>query len=206
MRKDIHAVIFDFGGVITRPQDEARKRAMIDTIGLSYRDFTRSYLLYREGYDAGRMKGTEYWARICIDHSIQVEHDVIKKLIRLDVKSWTIINETMIALASKLQGSNVKTALLSNMTQDILTYIRKKYPWLNDFTTCVFSCEHMVTKPDKRIYHICLQSLNEKAEDCLFIDDSDINLQSARDIGFNTILFQNERDLENEIKTRYQFT
>lgn len=206
MRKDILAVIFDFGGVITRTQDEAIKRTMIDMIGLNYRDFTRSYLLYRDRYDAGRMEGTEYWARICIDHSIQVEHDVITKLIQLDVKSWTMINETIMALASKLQVSNVKTALLSNMTQDVLTYIRKKYPWLNDFTTCIFSCEHKVTKPDKRIYHICLQSLNEKAENCLFIDDSDINLQSAKDMGFNTILFQNECDLLNEMKTRYQFT
>ena len=45
-----------------------------------------------------------------------------------------------------------------------------------------------------------VQKINEKPEDCLFIDDVEENLEPAREMGIKTILFRSQEQLEEELK------
>ncbi|NLZ95577.1 MAG: HAD-IA family hydrolase, partial [Bacteroidales bacterium] len=47
---------------------------------------------------------------------------------------------------------------------------------------------------------ILLDRYNLKAEESLFIDDNIHNIESAQKIGFHTIHFTNDTDLEKEVK------
>jgi putative hydrolase of the HAD superfamily len=200
----IKAIIFDFGGVISHPQNEERKHEMNDILNIPYSDFISSYFRHRHQYDAGLITGKEYWKRICTVHAIEVKAIDILKLIKLDVKGWTRINTTMLAYVFLLQNTGIKTALLSNMTLDILTHIRAKYSWINDFHTCIFSCEHHIVKPDKKIYEICLETLDVDPSNCLFIDDTELNVHSARNLGIRAILFLNEQELSRKLLIHYK--
>jgi HAD superfamily hydrolase (TIGR01509 family) len=52
----------------------------------------------------------------------------------------------------------------------------------------------------KRIYKILIKRAGLKAKEILFIDDKKRNIITAKQIGFNTILFKNKQRLEKELK------
>ena len=199
MVETIQAIIFDFGGVISHPQNKEIKYQMMDILKMNYVEFIASYFKHRRPYDAGMLTGQQYWTRICTDHAIDINASDILKLIELDVKGWTEINTEMLAYISLLQNSSLKTAILSNMTFDILAHIQATYQWINDFDTCVFSCEHMLTKPDKRLYEICMDRLHVDPINCLFIDDTKQNIVAAQELGIRVIQFVNEQDFNQKL-------
>ena len=44
-------------------------------------------------------------------------------------------------------------------------------------------------KPDRKIYEIALARADKTAEECIFIDDSIANINSAKEMGIHTVLF-----------------
>jgi 2-haloacid dehalogenase len=77
--------------------------------------------------------------------------------------------------------------------------ILPKYPFLGWFQDIVISGEVGFNKPDPRIFQILLDRVNRPAGDCLLIDDSQKNIQTAQDLGFQTILFQSPAQLREEL-------
>ena len=56
--------------------------------------------------------------------------------------------------------------------------------------------------PGREQHQVFLQRIGQPAADCLFIDDSAANIASARQLGFSTILFESEDQLEQELAVR----
>lgn len=52
------------------------------------------------------------------------------------------------------------------------------------FDKIFLSHEVGVSKPDKQIFRIALESTDSKVEESVFIDDSELNVEAARQIGF----------------------
>lgn len=62
------------------------------------------------------------------------------------------------------------------------------------FEQFIFSFEIGMRKPNKNIYQYTLDRIGLPAPDCLFIDDSAINLSGARELGLLTYHYQDEFD------------
>ena len=63
----------------------------------------------------------------------------------------------------------------------------------------VISCEEKLVKPDPRIFHTLLQRYDLKAEECLFTDDREDNVEAAIALGMKGVVFHNAAQLEKEI-------
>ena len=59
---------------------------------------------------------------------------------------------------------------------------------LKYFSTCTYSCNLGIFKPDKRMYQDALNKMNALPNDTVFIDDRLQNLQSAAELGITPIL------------------
>lgn len=46
-----------------------------------------------------------------------------------------------------------------------------------------------IKKPDERIFRLTVDKLGVAPSDCLYVDDRTENLQTARDMGMSTVLF-----------------
>ena len=55
-------------------------------------------------------------------------------------------------------------------------------------------------KPDREIYDIVLERLGLPAQACLFVDDVDVNVDAAREIGFATVHFRDNEQAIPEIR------
>lgn len=87
-----------------------------------------------------------------------------------------------------------RVCLLSNTNiihwkQSLRDFFNYKGLGINDFFEEVFlSYELGVEKPAPEIFHIVTQRLGARPEDILFLDDSDVNCQAARDCGLQAQL------------------
>jgi len=91
---------------------------------------------------------------------------------------------------------------LSNWSAETFHLVRSRYDFLNWFKAIVISGEVKLVKPDPRIFEVLLQRISNPAEKCLFIDDSEINISVAREMGFNTIHYRSPEQLERELSKR----
>jgi putative hydrolase of the HAD superfamily len=161
----------------------------------------RAYRDCRPDYDRGVIAGNEYWSRVLEHAGATHSAERTADLIRLDIESWTEINQEVLSLVSRLHRAGVFLALLSNLPTDHQSYFVSHFDWLKFFPVCVFSCETGYAKPQPEIYGICLDRLEVPAEKCLFVDDTEKNVAAARKMGVKSTLFNGVGSLEKELQS-----
>ena len=186
----IKALILDYGGVISRPQDPEIVETMFHTLGLTHTDFEVIYRKNRAAYDSGQETATEYWLGVLEHFDIEPGRVDIPRLIQQDVESWTRINDSMITFIKEIRRKIYNLSIISNMTEDTLAYIRAGFKWLELFDELIFSCEFGTNKPDVGIYKDCLKKIELSPAECLFVDDSAENIKGAAAVGMHTIHFK----------------
>jgi len=55
-------------------------------------------------------------------------------------------------------------------------------------------------KPELAIYRLTLKKLEVNPEESIFVDNKEVNLIPARELGMQTILFQNPEQLKNDLQ------
>jgi putative hydrolase of the HAD superfamily len=90
----------------------------------------------------------------------------------------------MNALVVRARGHGIKTALLSNSWGN--TYPRDG--WDDMFDTVVISGEVGLRKPEPEIFKLTCERLEVTATDCVFVDDLEINVEAAGDLGMTGVL------------------
>ncbi len=202
----IKALILDYGGVISKPQRSKNVDNILEALNIDQDAFREIYLQERARYDSGQISGEVYWRNILLHFNLNPEDLNIDYLIREDVKSWTKVNQSMIAFIHDSRPKIQKLAIVSNMTEDSLTYIKTHFQWLKLFDVLIFSFELGVNKPDRVIYQDCLQKLAVSANECLFVDDSVENVIAAVLVGMNAIHFSTYRKFLADLHKGYSFT
>ena len=96
-----------------------------------------------------------------------------------------------VALLMKLKKLGYGIYGLTNWSAETFPIARSKYPVLHRFDGIVVSGQEKLIKPDPRIFRILLERYGLNAGECIFIDDSPANIETAARLGFNTVLFDN---------------
>ncbi|MFO8068175.1 MAG: HAD family phosphatase [Bacteroidales bacterium] len=199
--KEIKYIVFDFGGVITKKQNEKIINKMCQILNIPGEKFSLLYTKGRKDYDSGLIDARTYWTKIIKLIDRQVELKDIDKLIEFDIKSWLDINEETVKYIQSIR-SKTNVALLSNMSFDTLKKINNLH-WMNYLEPKILSCEEKVSKPDYRIYDICLKKLRVEPHYVLFIDDSEENVIAAQKMGINALKFTNCNAMKDIIENEY---
>ncbi len=193
---EIKCIIFDWGGVLIDNPTEDFATECSKRIGVNVRDLIKSYSNYADQFERGFLTESELWQKmgerlnIKIPNSNSLWLDCFKKIYSP--------REEVIELAKKLRNGGYKIALLSNTETPAMNYFYQLQ--YNFFDNSVFSCAEGYIKPESQIYHILLKKINISANRVLFIDDKKVNIQSAQNIGMKAILFNNFKQLVNELR------
>ena len=192
LKPRISTVILDFGGVLGLPQDPVRAANMASLCGLTVEEFFRLYQRDRLELDRGTLSTEEYWTRILQASGVPASADMIARIEEEDSLGWTRINEKVVAWSRELRAAGYATAILSNMPFDKLAYMRKNpaFDFIDEFPVAVFSCNHRLVKPEPAIYRLCLDLLRKEPGDCVFLDDSPVNVAGGRAAAIPTLLFR----------------
>lgn len=72
----------------------------------------------------------------------------------------------------------------------------------NSFKTVVNPENRLVRKPQKEAYQTLLEEVGRNPGECLFIDDSATNVQAARSLNIDSLLYQDNKDLFKKFKKK----
>ena len=89
---------------------------------------------------------------------------------------------------------------ITNFAAETFVQARAMYPFLNRFDGIVVSGEIKALKPGPEIYRCLLEQYDLRAEDCLFIDDVQENVDGAKAVGMHAVRFTNAETLASDLK------
>lgn len=208
----IKAVLLDFGNVISEQQDTTCFDRMASLTGLSRDVFVDGFRRYRSEFDRGTLPGLEMYRNILNDAGYRHEtsarasekgpslDELTARLLDEDLTAWTRISGPVTEWALGLQKKGYKIGILSNMPFEFLERFESRVPLFLAADAAVFSCRVNLVKPEPEIYREAVKSLGVQAEEIVFFDDIQINIDAARAEKLNAFLWtslaQAKKDLE----------
>lgn len=194
------AIVFDFGGVMT---GEPNREAVISFIRQSFHfsadEFEKVNQEKRLAVKQGKTD-EEFWVSYAKNKGIKLPQNWTISF-RSVMKDAIGINPEMYALVDQLKERKISVALLSNIDERLSKLIRD-FGLYEPFNPCLLSCEIGIEKPDLKAYELMLTKLNLQAKEVIFVDDRPENIESAKAIGLDAILFESEQQLRNELNRR----
>jgi putative hydrolase of the HAD superfamily len=175
--------------VLTGEPDPTAYAALLRVTGLPVAQFEPLYWADRSALDEGKLTGIAFWQKFLRDAGMPPNQEMVEELNRWDVRLWTTENPAMLAWQLAIKQRGLLTAILSNMGDDVLASVERKFDWIHRFDVLVWSCQLGVVKPDPAIYRHMLNELAVQPEETLFIDDRLPNIEAARALGMQAIEF-----------------
>ena len=187
----IKNVIFDFGQVMIRfdpaymvgcEAKDAEDAALLEAVV-----FDR---LYWDPLDAGTITDEDAVAAMKTRLPARL-HDVAERIYYGWIYRIPEIDGMRDLVRRLREDYGLRTFLLSNISAYFAKH-SSEIPCLTEFDTCFFSAVLGMTKPNREIYeHLCT-SMGINKEECLFIDDSPLNIRGAEAYGIKGYLFDGD--------------
>jgi putative hydrolase of the HAD superfamily len=105
-----------------------------------------------------------------------------------------------VALLHSLATRGVPLYCLSNMPLGTFTYLRGRFGFWELFRGIVISGEIRLVKPQPEIFQYLLDRYDLSAADTVFIDDYPVNVEAARALGLQTVLFTDAQRCEEALR------
>ena len=199
----IKAVVFDYGQVISLPQDPAAIDRMAEMAGVERGKFESALWALRDEYDRGTIDAREYYRQVLAELSVDIDMNHIDEIIETDFDSWKNINHETAALMEDVKKAGYTLGILSNMPNDFLEWARKNLPVFSLPQVGLFSCEVNLLKPEKAIYQKLLSVLGAKGVvsggEVVFFDDKIENIKGAGSLGINALLWKDAESARREL-------
>ncbi len=194
MGLEIRCVISDLGKVIIFFDNDIFLKKMMDYSPFSLermKELVRENFALVESFDRGKMTPERFYQEVVKRFRAKIDYQTFFRIYN-DIFS---LNPPVLNILKKLK-SHCRLVLLSNTDVMRFSFIREKFPEVLFFDAYVLSYEVGHMKPDHRIYSVALKKAEAKAEECLFIDDREENIETALSLGFQAIHFGPQTHLE----------
>lgn len=194
----IKNIIFDFGGVLVdwNPRylfkdifnDDKKMEHFLENI------CTDSWNVQQ---DAGRTlaDGTKI---------LQEQFPEESEMIQQFYDGWEVMLKDQIPENTKLlsQFDREKFRLwgLTNWSGETFPIALERFDFFKEFEGIVVSGDEKMIKPNEDIYLLLLERYSLKAEESIFIDDNYTNIVAANKLGFQTIHFTENVNLEKRLQ------
>lgn len=130
----------------------------------------------------------------CVAHSLENKFRLSPTDLQELLDAWNSTiepNEMMLNFLANIRSEGVKTALLSNMGSEHISYLRTKYPEIFAGAIQHISCEVGARKPTKLFFQsFCLD--HDEFSGSLYVDDIEENLRTSKKYGFKVYHFSLE--------------
>jgi 2-haloacid dehalogenase len=192
-------IIFDFGGVLIHWDPRLLYREYFrDKQAMEYflREICTSAWNHRQDEGQSLREGTE---------ELVLQYPGFEEPIRMFYDQWIkMIGGEILENTRLIPDLKAKYGLfgLTNWSAETLPLVRDKHDFFDQMEGIVVSGEEKAAKPDPVLYRTLLQRYSLQAEECLFIDDTQINTKSAQDLGFQTLHYAAGLNLEVALKER----
>ena len=206
----IRAVICDFGGVLTSPLLGAFAAFQDDT-GVSMEQLGTAMAAGAEALEGrhplfelecGRITEERFLDLLRDGLEAELGHRPALHRFKETYFDALVPNREMIDLMAELAGRGLRMVMLTNNVREWEPLWRAKLPVDEIFETVVDSAFVGMRKPDREIYELTLSRLDGiAAEECLFIDDTQINCEAAEGLGIVAVHYSENSQAIPQIRS-----
>jgi len=191
----VTTLIFDWGGVLTIGKHTT---SVVKIIEKKYKlknifDFIDKLMIL---IDSGKISLEQFCNSINKKYKTNISEKEMKRILTQAIKP----NSKMIKLVKQLKD-RYKLILVSNNNIPTIKILKTKHKEMLDlFERLYFSVELGMRKPSKRLFEYILKDSDLNSEECLFVDDKEESIRSAKKTGIKGILFVGVEGFEKELK------
>lgn len=197
-QNQIELLIFDAGHVLIDFDWKLVKNGFAERANRPYQDLAAVMgHLSSLGYEHGRISTLDFLKEL----NAQLQSDLTLEEFKA---IWIVSLEENLAMAKLLQllkQQVPKMYLLSNTNEIHWNEIHTRFNIARHFDELVLSHTIGLAKPEPEIYEHVLQLSGVPASKCLFIDDLEVNVRAAEQLGIKCILFRGIDDFKAQLKT-----
>jgi putative hydrolase of the HAD superfamily len=193
----ISALFFDVGGVIlTNAWDHAQREQALAHFGLDLNEFRDRHDMLVSSFERGKITLEEYLDRTIFYRSRPFTRDAFRDYM------YTLSQPDHDALAvvkALADSGKFLMSTLNNESKALNSYRIQTFGLCGIFSLFVSSCFVGLRKPDEEIYQLALRLRQRRPEECCFIDDRPLNLETAAKLGMHTVNFKSAAQLKDEL-------
>ena len=190
----IKYILLDVHGVITNGMERKRfLRFMHKRYKMNYKEHNKLWAEHLKKLDVGKEKATEYLNEINKKFG---KNFSVNEYYSIFLKQITP-NKAFLRSFNKING--IKICIISDTLPPITSGLKRIFGSGFKNYRKYYSYKIGKTKSDARFFNHVLKDLRTPAKDCIFIDDNKGNVEIAKDIGINAILFRNARQASDNV-------
>ena len=194
---EITTLFWDIGGVIlTNGWDRESRKEAAATFHLDWEEFQDRHDLSFPAFDTGQITLNEYLDRTLFYRKRPFTREEFTAFMFAQSKEYPKVR----AILDKATNfGKYFVGAINNEPLELNQYRIEAFQLRRNFQVFFSSCYVRSRKPEEAIFRVALEVSQRPPEQCLFIDDRALNLESPRRLGMNTIHHQNAEQLRSEL-------
>jgi len=193
----ITTIFFDIGGVLlTDGWGHDSRRAAAEKFGLDWEEYSDRHEKVGHAIETNRMSLEQYLDRAIFYRPREFSREEFRAFIFAQSQPKP---ESIAIVAQLADSKKYFLATINNEVLELNLYRLEHFGLRRYFRVFFSSCFLGLRKPDEAIYRLALQVTQEAPANCIFIDDREVNLECPRELGLNTILFQDAAQLRADL-------
>jgi FMN phosphatase YigB (HAD superfamily) len=199
------AVIFDLGGVLIDLHSNEARRELIEKYGIRSHSYDRlarsSFVSHPKSITElamiAKARTSDYLGRFLQECSIKDAEAIRANRLSLLGRERTNVFE----IAKRLKQAGLMCCIFTNtiaLHWEKLSS-RREYPSLWNFDHVFASHLIACAKPEETAFSFVANSLKVRMPECLLIDDSPLNVNGAKAVGWRAVLFSDVEKLQRDI-------
>ncbi len=200
---NITTVFWDIGGVVlTNGWDHNSRMEAAKTFQLDLEEFRERHDLSFPAFDMGQITLDQYLDRTLFYRARAFTREEYTAFMFAQSKEYPETRQLLrdVSGIQKYFVASINNEPLELNNYRIEAFGLRAFGLRKDFQVFFSSCYLHARKPEEEIFRIALEVSQRPAEECVFIDDRSLNLESPRRLGMHVIHHKNAAQTRSEMK------
>ena len=194
----ITAIFWDLGGVLlSNAWDHAQRAQAVAKFQLDEIEFRDRHDMLVSSFERGKITLDDYLDRIVFYRPRPFSREAFRDFMFSLSQPKSDALEFVRALS---KTGRCLMGTINNESRELNRYRIEAFNLREIFSLFVSSCYVGMRKPEEGIYQLALTLTQVRPENFCFVDDRDLNLETARRLGMNTIRMENVTQLRQELQ------
>ena len=194
----ISALFWDVGGVLlSNAWDHEQRQRTLKQFALDEVEFENRHEMLVSSLERGKISMQEYLERTIFYRPRSFTLDAFKEF----MFSLSQPDTAALQLAAELTRSGkYLMSTINNESKELNLFRIRTFGLREIFSLFISSCFVGLRKPEEGIYRLALEITQRAPQECCFVDDRPLNLDSASRLGMQVIQMENARQLRQELQ------
>ena len=195
---DIKVLLFDVGGVLlTNGWDRESRRLACKRFALDWDDFQDRHEFVAPDFETGKLTITEYLRRTVFYRERPFTEGEFIDFMKAQSEAMP---ESLALLADLAASGEYVLATINNESRELNDHRIEAFGLREYFSVFMSSCYLGMKKPEEHIYRVAVDITQHRPEQCVFIDDRELNLECADRAGIRPVHFKNAEQLRISLR------